>query len=515
MIVANSTFKKGYYSGSPPPPTSVVITSTTSAGIPLFSFTVTFNGSSSTIITTPGTSIPTQLNYRPQILYVGNTPQIYDYTINILEPFVIKVEWDTTSTQLKMNANSVVLHGFSLTTTENTFINGSTAYSFSNYDYYHFSNFISLNTNLLDQIISEIPQKKGVLPAVRIPLNAGYYLNVFSKLPQNPKPQKLHRSSAVPTNELSLQYQTWIEYMVTYLTSHGVICILDLHWNDDTTQQQPMALKDTTIQPVTGDSKKFWSHISKTFRNNGYVWYELYNEPYINDYLTWSNGNDLYWGMIDLYNTIRKNTNNPIVIAGSSSYAYDSASLIQFDKANPELTNVIYNFHPYMGSAQKGDPTKAPVGFENIVTTMQSSVSKPLIITEFGQYCCVASGACYQYPGTYNGIAMGYSAAILTIAAKYNVSWTIWAWKPNIGPVAFESDPGVPTFTCKFLVAAENNNPYVANYIPTTSSPEPVNPNTYKLGGPTNPFAPAVTCDDSSQTTNCGADIAGLFSTFY
>ena len=58
------------------------------------------------------------------------------------------------------------------------------------------------------------------------------------------------------------------------------------------------------------------------------------------------------------------------------------------------------------------------------------NVPVPLIMTEFGQYCCPASGKCDNYNGTYNGKHMGYVDAILDIAQQKNISWTIWSWQP-------------------------------------------------------------------------------------
>ena len=66
-----------------------------------------------------------------------------------------------------------------------------------------------------------------------------------------------------------------------------------------------------------------------------------------------------------------------------------------------------------------------------MVEAVQSSTNKPVIITEFGQFCCDTNGACYKYPGTWNGVKMGYDEAILTISQDKNVSWTPWSWRPT------------------------------------------------------------------------------------
>ena len=90
----------------------------------------------------------------------------------------------------------------------------------------------------------------------------------------------------------------------------------------------------------------------------------------------------------------------------------------------------MYNFHPYMGSYQAGDKQKTADGFENIVKQVQSGTNKPVVITEFGQFCCDTDGSCYDYNGVWDGQNLGYSEAILKISQKYNVSWNPWSWRP-------------------------------------------------------------------------------------
>jgi len=61
------------------------------------------------------------------------------------------------------------------------------------------------------------------------------------------------------------------------------------------------------------------------------VWYELYNEPHNIEYDDWANadGTKGYWGMKAMYDTVRKYTTNPVVIAGTD-WAYDVAQCIKF-----------------------------------------------------------------------------------------------------------------------------------------------------------------------------------------
>ncbi len=349
--------------------------------------------------------------------------------------------WDTTSSTLKytgtylgqtLTSQPVVLHGFALTSLQYIL---SKAYDSANptRTFFPFNNgsFDVSDTSELDAIMKYltvpthfIPNEITVIPAARISLNAAYYLGI-----QYP--------------DMTDQYKQLVNSMVTYFTGKGVVCILDLHWNDDVTQQQyGMALSNSVISQ-TGDSKQFWETLSTTpgYQNNPLVWFELYNEPFVGYNNGWfsqstSSNSNKFWGMNDLYEAIRANSNNVIVIGGALDYAYDFASLITFN-STVKPKNVVYNFHPYMGPYQKSDSSKTPENFEIIINEMLQT-NTPIIITELGQYCC-GDNQCYAYTGSYGANFpnpndkpnISYVNAILEIAKRYTISWLLWGWRPN------------------------------------------------------------------------------------
>lgn len=92
--------------------------------------------------------------------------------------------------------------------------------------------------------------------------------------------------------------------LVDEVTAAGGISILDLHWSNDDTEQQPMPLKGG----FKGDAVDFWASVSEKFGTNDHVMYELYNEPHMNDIDVYLNGNDDYTGMLDMIAAIRKNS---------------------------------------------------------------------------------------------------------------------------------------------------------------------------------------------------------------
>ena len=383
------------------------------------------------------------------------------YTITMIPTPAPIISWDASSPVLKRNGQPTVLHGLALSSME-YLLGGIGMKSFATYSYGTNSvDFTQPNLTEMNEIFKNLPSVPGVTPSVRIALNASYYLGVVT-------PEWQAKAAAFPNStSFSSQYQTLLNNMVTYFTARGVVCILDLHWNDEVTEQRPMALNTTKNGP-TGDSLAFLNAISLKYGTNPLVWYELYNEPYLQtseyslyrDGGTSADGSEVYYGMKTLYNAVRNNTANPIIIAGSSDYAYDATSLIQFQKdVNP--VNVLYNFHPYMGGGQGSE--KSPAAFEVLVNSMITNVGKPVILTEAGQYCCVSNGDCGSYTASNN---VGYLEAILQIAQKYNLSWTVWGWIPNTAGTCspINANNGDILMTCAAGQACGAN---YSNLIPT------------------------------------------------
>jgi len=340
------------------------------------------------------------------------------------------IEWSTSNNVLLLNGQPTVVHGFGSTCTE-YLLRGIGMHCFNVNKWSNASEVIAtVDTSVTNAIIGYLKNvtKAGVVPGVRIPLTAAYWLDIET-------PSWAGNRAKWP--HLALQYQRLIQNLVDVYTNAGAVVILDLHWNDDVDEQRVMALKKPesgSSLNATGSAIDFWDSVSKMFADNKMVWYELYNEPHINgDYESYAHGSDTYAGMVEMFKTVRTNAPNAmLVVAGQTGWAYDSDSLITLDK---ELdSNVIYNWHPYMGPAQAGSATKSAQGFLDMVKKIKDAgITKPLVITEFGQSCCDTDGQCYQYPGTWNGKAMGYVEAIINIALDQKISFLPWAWRPVAG----------------------------------------------------------------------------------
>lgn len=341
-------------------------------------------------------------------------------------------DWDLGTNQIIYRGSSVQLQGFAVTCLE-YLLRGIGSECMAQYNWADPSNLIvAPNPAQVEALLALLLDGKSndaVLPTVRFSLNAAYWLDVETSA------WKVNRATYPG---LSRQYHELLDELVESFTGAGVAVILDLHWNDDVTEQRAMALRaadwEAAGNGATGDSVAFWDSVAQRYGGNPLVLYELYNEPFDSGhgYDSWLNGGNGYEGMRPMYDAVRAHTTNPIVLAGQLNYAYDAESLVRFE-ADVSPTNVLYNLHPYMGPYQKDDSAKNIDGYEQRVERVLTGTGRPLIITEFGQYCCAADGACFLYPGQYDGQDMGFTQAVLTVNMKYGVSWTAWAWRPNQG----------------------------------------------------------------------------------
>ena len=90
----------------------------------------------------------------------------------------------------------------------------------------------------------------------------------------------------------------------------------------------------------------------------------------------------------------------------------------------------MYNYHAYM-NPDSPKALKNADSVEAYIQEIQSSTDKPVILTEFGEFCCETNGACGLFEGSWDGHDMGYAEAIIYIADTYGLSWTPWSWRPG------------------------------------------------------------------------------------
>jgi len=325
------------------------------------------------------------------------------------------IVWSTAGNALRRNGRDVVLHGLGTTCTE-YLARGIGMKCWVDYDFATPATLFKIDVAQLYPLIDilRVIASDDVIPVVRIPLTASSWLGINTTA---------SAGNLAKYPDLGGQYQRLIQAMVAEFTAYGIVSILDLHWTDDDTENAPMA----GVSAVD-----FWSSAAALFADNSYVFYELYNEPHAISQDVWAKGDATHSGMLEMMAAVRKHTDAPVIIAGGGGYAYDAASLVTLDvtlKAQA-ATNVLWNFHPYMGPNQAGDLKKCPSTFETYLQTVFNATDRPAIVTEFGQQCQPTAGAAEHCEGTYDGKTMGYDEAVMTIASKYGVSWLPWAWRP-------------------------------------------------------------------------------------
>lgn len=255
-------------------------------------------------------------------------------------------------------------------------------------------------------------------------------------------------------------YQSAIEGYVKLLTSNGIAAILDLHWNAPGTQlatkQQVMADSDHT--------PAFWTSVSSTFKNNGSVIFELYNEPNSISWSCWLNGGAScsnppfpIAGMQTLLNAIRSTGATNLVVMGGLAWSNDLTGWLANEPKDP-LNNIGATWHVYSFNA---------------CTTMSCWTSQvlpvankvPLIATEVGESDCAGS----------------FDTQVYNWLNSINQNYTGWAWFP--GGCGFPS-----------LISDYNGTPTAAGQaLKSILATSPIQPVPVTTGGGTAP---------TSQPTN-------------
>jgi aryl-phospho-beta-D-glucosidase BglC (GH1 family) len=164
------------------------------------------------------------------------------------------------------------------------------------------------------------------------------------------------------------------------------------------------------------NSITFWSEVAATYKNDGRVMFELYNEPHDVPWNIWKSGGMTSggWmaaGMQQLYDAVRGANADNLVIIGGLSFAYDLSGV---PKNRINGYNIVYATHPYGGSADKGPNTwNSNFGF--------LAATDPVVMTEFGDGA-ECSGQ------SYTPAINSYVSSLLTYADQHQVNWTAWAW---------------------------------------------------------------------------------------
>lgn len=206
--------------------------------------------------------------------------------------------------------------------------------------------------------------------AVRVPLNESCWLGL----------------NGVDPAYAGDNYRTAIGGFVDRLNRAGLYVILDLHWATAGSAialgQTPMANRD--------HSPEFWREVAATFKGNGMVLFDLFNEPYPDNntdtpeaWRCWRDGGSCQGmsfvaaGMQELVDAVRGTGATNVILLGGVEYSAGLSGWLANRPTDP-AGNLAASWHVYEGSwcntlacwNQYGAPVAAAV---------------PLVLGELGQ----------------------------------------------------------------------------------------------------------------------------------
>jgi len=242
-------------------------------------------------------------------------------------------------------------------------------------------------------------------------------------------------------------YKCWVWQQVQWAHQAGLAVILDLHRSDCgnlgagqyNNCQQPMA----DVNSLT-----FWIEVAAMFKDDPAVLFELYNEPMQIPWNVWLNGGSVQSsggcctsntfqavGMQQLYNAVRGQGANNIILIGGINWAFDLSGV--GNGFAVQGYNIVYVTHPYDYGG------KQPADFNNAFGYLIGQ-GQAVFATEFGQMC--------QNDG--------YVAAFLNYAETIHMGWTAWGWFVSgcNFPSIITDWSGTPDSTVGFPVKLQTKN---------------------------------------------------------
>lgn len=279
-------------------------------------------------------------------------------------------------------------------------------------------------------------------------------------------------------------YQAEVSQVVNWITSLGMVALLDLHTNTVLGCEAggPHNMADEAQSPT------FWSQVAAQYASNPLVAFDLYNEPHDISGQVWLDGGttiDTYApfavyqtaGMQQLYNAVRAAGAQNLVFISGLNWANDPPSQLVSG------SDIVYAVHAYTcpdaAPPACGSPT--PYDPSSLLKPWVSfSANQPVEITEFG------------WPSQYDGT---YAANLISEARTQGWGWIAFAWEDTPYPAAWDiterwspntpAEPapsGIPVL-CELVRVSTGTSPCMAPPI----SPSP-NANTQTVS----PQAPAV-----------------------
>lgn len=267
------------------------------------------------------------------------------------------------------------------------------------------------------------------------------------------------RFAVHPTNLDSLGWEETFQAMdqgVAWAKKHGMYVIMDWHSIGNLKEERytsPMYV--TTLE----ETFKFWRTVAQRYKDEPTVaLYELYNEPTVTapgvGDCTWTEWKEIQERIID---TVRTYNPHAVCLCAGFNWAYDLTPVATEPIDRP---NVAYVSHPYPMKRSEPWEEQWEKDFGYVADTY------PVICTEIG-YCLE------DEPGAHIPVISTdvYGEHITKYFEKKGISFTVWCFDPNWGPMLIRDWNFTPTTQGRFFKA------YLQGKDPSEITPAPVNPN--------------------------------------
>ncbi|MCX5253205.1 cellulose binding domain-containing protein [Streptomyces canus] len=262
---------------------------------------------------------------------------------------------------------------------------------------------------------------------VRIPLNEECWLGL----------------SNIDPAYAGANYINAVKDLVAKVKAHGMTPVVELHWTHGQYTGNSAGCSDVHAScqkpmPDMQYTPSFWASVANTFKNDGTVVFDLFNEPYpdratsttTQAWQCWRDGGSCpgigyeVAGMQDLVDSVRGTGATNLILAGGIAYSNDLSQWLTYRPADPAGNLAaawhVYNFNT-CANESCWNSTLAPV-----------AAQVPLVAGEIGENTC-AHGFIDQVMKWFDDRGLSY------------LGWTWNTWDCSSGPSLISSYDGTPT----------------------------------------------------------------------
>lgn len=209
-------------------------------------------------------------------------------------------------------------------------------------------------------------------------------------------------------------YASAIDDDVSWITSAGMVAVLDLQWNAPTCDS-------AGLNPLPDSSSvTFWQQVAKRYKSNPLVAFDLFNEPHDVTATQWRDGGTVTSiagapykgiGMRALYDAVRGAGASNLILIGGTNWAS------QWPTTAPlaSTSNVVYAVHAYNCDRPSACTNGTGISWmlDPFITPGKTS---PIMVSEFG------------WPSTGAPQAWAFNSNVINEAEANGWSWSAWDW---------------------------------------------------------------------------------------